>query len=56
MEEKEIYEVDDEFSAKLDEDFPKGKNYYTNKSYDKLQVNFVKIKSVCDRCITAFSL
>ena len=39
----------------MDEDFPESETYYTNKPYDKLQVNFVGIKSICDQCTAAFS-
>ena len=38
----------------MDEDFPKSKTYYTNEPYDELQVNFVRIESMCDRCSTSF--
>ena len=38
----------------MDEDFLKSKTYYTNEPYNKLQVNFVGIESICDRCTAAF--
>lgn len=38
----------------MEEDLPDGKTYYTDKPCDKLQVNFVRIESVCDRCTAAF--
>ena len=53
-EEKRVYQVDNEPSAEMDEDFPKNETYYTNEPYDELQVNFVGIKSMCDRCSTSF--
>ena len=53
-EEKGVYQVDDEPSAEMDKDFPESETYYTNEPYDKLQVNFVGIESICDRCTAAF--
>ena len=35
-EEKGVYQVDNELSAEMDEDFPKSKTYYTNEPYDEL--------------------
>ena len=53
-EEKGVYQVDDNPSSEMDEDFPESKTYYTNEPYDELQVNFVGIESMCDRCSNSF--
>ena len=53
-EEKGVYQVDNESSTEIDEDFPESKTYYTNEHYDELQVNFVEMKSMYDRCFTSF--
>lgn len=55
MEEKGIYQVENKPSPELDEDVSENKTHYTNKPYNKLQVNYVEIESVCDSCTTAFS-
>lgn len=55
MEEKGVYQFDDKPSGEIDEDFSKSKTYYTNEPYDKLNVNFMGIESICDRCTPAFS-
>lgn len=56
MKEKKVYQVNNKPSKKLKEDLPDNKTYYTNKPYDKLQVNFVEINSVYDQCTAAFLL
>ncbi len=53
-EEKGVYQVDNEAQEELEEDLPDGETYYTDEPYDELQVNFVGIESICDRCTSAF--
>lgn len=54
MEEIGVYQVDNKVLEELEEDLPDSKTYYTNKPYNKLQVNFVRIELVYDPCISAF--
>lgn len=49
-EKKRIYQINNKPSEELEEDLPDNQTYYINNSYDKLQVNFVGIESVCDQC------
>lgn len=53
-EEKEIYQVDNKVLEELEEELLDGEIYYTNEHYNELQVNFVRIESVCDQCTTVF--
>lgn len=38
-----MYQVDNKLSKKVEEDLSDSKTYYTNKPYDKQQINFVGI-------------
>ncbi len=53
-EEKGVYQVDKEVSEELEEDLPQNETYYIDEPYDELQVNFVGIELVCNRCTSAF--
>lgn len=46
--------MDNKPFSEVDEDISKSKAYYTNKPYNKLQVNFVEIESIYDQCTTTF--
>lgn len=52
--EKERYQIDDKPSLEVDEDLLKGKAYYINDTYDKLQVNFIRIDLICNQCTATF--
>lgn len=54
MEEKEIYQVDNEVSKELEKNLSESETYYTDELYDKLQVNFVRIELVCNQCTSVF--
>lgn len=46
VEEKEVYRIDDDPFSEVNKDPREGKTYYINKSYSKLQINFVRIKLI----------
>lgn len=48
MQKKKIYQINNKPFAKVDKNFSKGKTYFINKFYNKLQVNLVKIESICN--------
>ena len=54
-EEKEVYQIDSDLAPEVNkEDLNAENSYFTNKGYKKLQVNFVRIESICDCCSTSF--
>lgn len=54
-EEQRVYQIDNDPAPEIDEeDLDAENSYFTNKGYDKLQVNFVGIESMCDRCLASF--
>lgn len=55
IKEKGIYEIDNNPASEIDEEDLNAKNFYfTNKGYKELQVNFVRIESMYNRCSTSF--
>ncbi len=42
VEEKEVYQIDDKPSLEVNEDPPENETYYTNESYNKLQINLLE--------------
>ena len=54
-EEKGVYQIDDDPAPEVDEEDGDAESFYfTNEGYEELQVNFVGIESMCDRCSTSF--
>lgn len=54
MEEKSVYQINNEPTPEIKKNKLDINNFYfTNKGYEELQVNFVRIKSICDH-YTAF--
>lgn len=54
-EKKKIYPIDSDLAFEIDEEDGNAEgSYFTNKGYEELQVKFVGIKSIYDRCSTSF--